>query len=78
MSTEIALEDFVIEALRALGGEARIVQIAKHIWDNLEGELRSSGDLFYTWQYMMRWSGKRLVDKGVIEKNASRRVWILK
>lgn len=78
MSTEIALEDFVIEALRALGGEARIVQIAKHIWDNHEGELRSSGDLFYTWQYMMRWSGKRLVDKGVIEKNASRRVWILK
>ena len=48
------LVDLVYAAVRDLGGRATIVQVAKHIWENNEAELRASGDLFYTWQYDMR------------------------
>ena len=45
------LEDLVVEALKALGGSGTIVDVAREIWIHHEAELRSSGDLFFTWQY---------------------------
>lgn len=39
MATREDLQEWVIEALRALGGKARIVQICKHIWDHHESDL---------------------------------------
>jgi hypothetical protein len=64
--------DFVDPVLAAIvhhGGRATIVQIAKYIWDNYEPRLRSSGDVFYTWQYEMRWAGDELVKLGKIVKH---------
>jgi hypothetical protein len=43
--------------------------IAKWIWEHHEAELRDSGDLFYTWQYDMRWAGTRLSNEGKIVKD---------
>lgn len=54
------LEQWIMDALKSHGGIATIVEICKHIWQNHELELRQSGDGFYTWQYDMRWAGKRL------------------
>ena len=48
------LKPWILEALAALVGEGRVVEVAKHIWDSREH--RASGDLFYTWQYGMRWA----------------------
>jgi hypothetical protein len=70
------LEGWILEALRDLGGEAPLARIAEHIWNNHEAELRASGDLFYTWQYAMRWAGQRLGNSGRIEKFS--RSWRLK
>ena len=53
MPTRDDLCEWVIEALRAHNGRARIVAICKHIWEHHERELKRSGDLFYTWQYDM-------------------------
>ncbi|WP_238394077.1 hypothetical protein, partial [Rhodovulum sulfidophilum] len=50
------LQIWIVNALRSLGGEARIVKISRWIWKNHEQDLRQSGDLLYTWQYEMRWS----------------------
>jgi len=58
------LLDWVVEALRARGGSSSVVGVAKFIWDQHESDLRLSGDLFYTWQYDIRWAAKRLRDQG--------------
>lgn len=60
MATRDDLQDWVVEALKTLGGSGTIVQVAKHIWDNHNSELKVSGDLFYTWQYDMRWAATKL------------------
>ena len=51
-----ALVDWVREALLAYPNGATIVQVAKHIWDKHQAELAQAGDLFFTWQYDMRWA----------------------
>ncbi len=76
MITRDDLKLWIIEALTVLG-PARIPQIAKHIWDNHEGELRASGDLFYTWQYAMRWAGQILQHEGKLTKGGPERTWVL-
>jgi len=67
MATREDLQEWVVLALRKHGGSARIVEICKHIWENHERELRTSGDLLYTWQYEVRWAGQRLRNSGVLK-----------
>ena len=62
------LQEWITAALKALGGEAHLTRIAQHILENHEAELRRSGDLFFTWQYDMRWQAQRLKDAGKLEK----------
>lgn len=54
------LDGWVIDALRALGGKGTIVAICKWVWDNHQHDLQNQGDLFYTWQYDIRWAADRL------------------
>ena len=67
MASRLELQDWVTEALKAQGGAASIVEVAIHIWANHENELRASGDLFYTWQYDMRWASTRLRERKVVQ-----------
>jgi hypothetical protein len=60
MAKRSDLKDWVVEALKANGGSATIPEVAKHIWENHEAELRASGELFYTWQYEARWAANQL------------------
>lgn len=60
MATRNDLERWVVTALQQLGGTGSIVDVAEQIWAAHELELRSSGDLFFTWQYDMRWASTRL------------------
>lgn len=60
------MQDWVQEALRGLGGSGTIVQVARQIWTERETELRSSGDLFFTWQYDMRWAANVLRRRKII------------
>jgi hypothetical protein len=64
MATKYDLQHWVEEALTALGGSGTVVEVAREIWLRHEPELRSSGDLFYTWQYDMRWAAQALRDTG--------------
>jgi len=68
MAIKADLEDWVIQALHALDGEAHLVRVAEHIWTNHEADLRASGDLFYTWQYDMRWAAQNLQKAGKLQK----------
>jgi hypothetical protein len=66
-------------ALKNLGGEGTIVEVAKYIWANHKDDLEMSGDLFFTWQYDMRWACQKLRDnkKAVIGGSKGRNSWRL-
>lgn len=61
------LQDWIIAALKAHGGTANIVQVAQHIWKHHEKELSASGELFFTWQYDMRWACTRLRVRKIVQ-----------
>jgi hypothetical protein len=75
--TKSDLKAWVVSALRDLGGSGRVVEIAKHIWENHENDLKEAGDLFYTWQYAMRWAGQELQLEGKLLKGGKNRSWSL-
>jgi len=60
------LRKWLTEALEANNGSASIVEICKYVWEKYENELRRSGDLFYTWQYDIRWAATQLRKEGII------------
>ena len=79
MATKYDLVDWLVDALFACGGSGRIPELCKHVWNTHEHDLRRSGDLFYTWQYDIRWAAQELRDRGKIKPNGSvpRGVWEL-
>lgn len=60
------LKVWVVEALRQLGGAGSIVQVCQRVWQMYEAELRASGDLFFTWQYDIRWAAQHLRNVGLL------------
>lgn len=68
MATKADLVGWTLEALRAIGGTGTPVQVCREVWLRHEPELRKSGDLFYTWQYDIRWAAQKLRNEGVLAK----------
>ena len=64
MATKDDLKNWVVDALREHGGNTHHIQVAKHIWENHQAELIASGDLFYSWQYDIRWTTDHLRREG--------------
>jgi hypothetical protein len=67
MAVKQDLKPWVAEALRAAGGHASVVEVSRRIWQAHEADLRASGDLFYTWQYDVRWAAHLLRREGVLK-----------
>ena len=65
------------DALRRNSGELRLIEVAKDIWTHHEKDLKSSGDLFFSWQYDMRWAATALRKAGEIEAATDRGIWKL-
>ena len=64
MAGKTELKQWVVDAIEARGGESTLLDVAKYIWENHEQDLRASGDLFYKWQYDMRWAATSLRREG--------------
>ena len=43
-----------------MGGQTNIIDVCKFVWDHYQEELQKSGNLFYTWQYDIRWAATEL------------------
>ena len=54
------LPDILYKSIKEMGGQSRIVDICRYVWKNYQDELLNSGDLFYTWQYDIRWAATEL------------------
>jgi len=76
MANREDLKEWVYQAVRENAGQTKLVNVAQHIWQHHEQELRKSGDLFYTWQYEMRSAAQRLRDEGRL--TLAGRDWALK
>ena len=75
MASKQDLAIWVEEALTELGGQGNVVEVAQVIWRRHELDLRGSGDLFYTWQYDMRWAADKMRKEGKAALDGKR--WIL-
>ncbi|NOJ22197.1 hypothetical protein [Vibrio coralliilyticus] len=79
MANKSDLRQWVCDALAHHGGEARLIEVARYIWHQHEAELRLSGDLFYTWQYYMRWAATQLRKNNTLKSvdDSPPGVWVL-
>ena len=77
MNTKGVLQGWVKDALRRNGGELSLIDVAKDIWTFHESELRGSGNLFFSWQYDMRWAATLLRKAGELEAVTDRGIWKL-
>jgi len=62
------LKPWVLEALKDLGGTGSVVSVSRVVWNRHEEDLRQFGDLFFTWQYDIRWAAQKLRDEGLLVK----------
>jgi hypothetical protein len=63
------MKGWVLEALRSLAGQAKIIDVHKKVWEMHEEEIRKAGDLFYEWQYEIRWAADLLRREKKIRSN---------
>lgn len=77
MLTRDDMMPWVLEALRAKGGRATVIEVARLIWQRHESDLRAGGDLFYTWQYDIRWAATKLRHRGQLKNTDRRQPWEL-
>lgn len=68
MPDKTMLRPWILEALEQLGGEGSVVDVCRVVWQRHEHELRAQGDLFFTWQYDIRWAAQQLRDEGRLQR----------
>jgi len=73
------LRPWIIEALVELGGSGKMIDVAKIIWNRYSTDLMEAGDLFFRWQYVLRWAATTLRHDGVLLQadQCERGVWTL-
>lgn len=54
------LPNLLYELIQDMGGSATMMDIFKKFWERYKTSLESSGDLFYTWNYDIRWAATNL------------------
>ena len=79
MNIREEIQPWIVDALRANGGRGTITQVARHVWQNHESDLRSSDDIFYNWQYDMRWAAGKLraIGKMKAADASPKGIWML-
>jgi hypothetical protein len=58
------LKEWVVEALTNLKGSAHLIDVLKEVWKLHSAEIEKAGDLFYRWQYDIRWAADYLRREG--------------
>ena len=58
------LPDLLYNIIKKLGGSAIMMEVFREFWNEYDIELQKSGDLFYTWNYDIRWAATELRKQG--------------
>ena len=74
------LPHILYTSIKDLGGQADIIGACKYIWQHYQNELECSGDLFYTWQYDIRWAATELRKTGRMKaaELSAKGIWEIK
>jgi len=64
MAAKEDLKEWIVECLKQRGGSASLTDVSWHVWNNHQQALKESGDLFVTWQYVLRWAALELRKEG--------------
>ena len=74
------MKEWIVEALRYYSGSAHYILVSKWIWEHKRQELFDSGDMFYKWQYQIRWLAIELRKQGVLKtsEESPKGTWILR
>jgi len=78
MNYRAILAGWIVDALESMHGwQGTIVDVCEHVWKNHRNELK--GDIFYTWQYKIRWAAHDLRKQGIMKRYSPRNrgVWEL-
>jgi hypothetical protein len=72
--------NWLVDALRSNAGRASIVDVCRFVWKKHEADLKQSGDLFYTWQYDIRWAATELRKQRVLRpfESSPKGIWELR
>lgn len=77
------LRDHIVQALKQLGGRARVPDVIQQIKQQLEGKLLP-GDMTWrdatneaAWENNAKWERFQMVQEGVLSRNSPRGVWEL-
>lgn len=73
-ATKEDLKEWVIEALQSLGGSGSVFEVSKLVWLRHEHDLRTNEQLFYKWQYDLRWAAFQLRKEGRLKAANDRAV----
>ena len=73
------LRKIIIESLISHGGAATMLNVSKWIWENHRIELEDRGNLFFRWQYEMRWAATSLRKDGILlpSELSDKGIWVL-
>ena len=73
------LRKIIIQSLISYGGAATMLNVSKWIWENHSVELEERGNLFYRWQYEMRWAATSLRKDGILlpSELSDKGIWVL-
>jgi hypothetical protein len=79
MAARDQLQPWIIDALRNNGGQATITEVSRYIWQHHEQDLRATDELFFNWQYELRWAARELRRVGRLgAASASQKgIWVL-
>lgn len=58
--TRYDLPDILYASVKAMGGQTNIIDVCKYVWEHYQTDLENSGELFYSWQYDIRWAATEL------------------
>ena len=80
MITRNKLPELLHTTLMLLGGAATIVEVCECFWKQYNKELEKSEDLFYTWQYDIRWAATELRKVGTMlpADSSAKGIWKLR
>lgn len=54
------LPEILYQILKDLGGRATMMQVFRQFWKRYKAKLNEADDIFYTWNYDIRWAATQL------------------
>ena len=68
--TRKELPDLLYKTLKELGGSANMMDVFRKFWNEHKDKLKETDDIFYTWNYDIRWAATQLRKQGKMKPAA--------